>query len=554
MDERQQQMADLQVHLQQLSEQFLQRLRQELPQLAEKALQLLTCTDPREQLLRLTELRDELHRLAGSAGTFGFNELGTRARLLEQQTQQWLSSLELQRQGLQGLVNELQQLASVEQVSQASVAPVVAPVPKVIGVNRDRSYKVFILEDELKVGEAIRLTLNTFGYQAEHFLTTAALDAALVEQLPDALIIDVNLGEDQRTGLDYVAVLQQRLECSLPILVLTTQNDFHTQLQAVRIGAVGFFNKPVDVAKLENRLERCFNRQNSEPYRVLIVDDDRELSDRYRLVLSGANMLVEVVNDPLQLFDAMARFHPEVLVLDVNMPGCSGPELAQIVRFNDDWLRVPIIYLSAETDIAQQMSALIRAGDDFVTKPISDNSLIATVFARAQRARLLSNALSRDSLTGLLKHADIKEKVTIERERAMRTSKPFSVVMLDIDHFKKVNDTHGHAVGDNVIRALANLLRQRLRRVDSLGRYGGEEFLAVLPDCNGVQAVKIIDQIRQQFSLLSFVGEQGEFFVSLSAGVACCMGSTANEVMETADRALYNAKRNGRNRVQSSEC
>lgn len=554
MDERQQQMADLQAHLQQLSEQFLQRLRQELPQLAEKALQLLTCSDPREQLLRLTELRDELHRLAGSAGTFGFNELGTRARLLEQQTQQWLSSLELQRQGLQGLVNELQQLASVEQVSQASVAPVVAPVPKVIGVNRDRSYKVFILEDELKVGEAIRLTLNTFGYQAEHFLTTAALDAALVEQLPDALIIDVNLGEDQQTGLDYVAVLQQRLECSLPILVLTTQNDFHTQLQAVRIGAVGFFNKPVDVAKLENRLERCFNRQNSEPYRVLIVDDDRELSDRYRLVLSGANMLVEVVNDPLQLFDAMARFHPEVLVLDVNMPGCSGPELAQIVRFNDDWLRVPIIYLSAETDIAQQMSALIRAGDDFVTKPISDNSLIATVFARAQRARLLSNALSRDSLTGLLKHADIKEKVTIERERAMRTSKPFSVVMLDIDHFKKVNDTHGHAVGDNVIRALANLLRQRLRRVDSLGRYGGEEFLAVLPDCNGVQAVKIIDQIRQQFSLLSFVGEQGEFFVSLSAGVACCMGSTANEVMETADRALYNAKKSGRNRVLSSEC
>jgi len=554
VDERQQQMADLQAHLQQLSEQFLQRLRQELPQLAEKALQLLTCSDPREQLLRLTELRDELHRLAGSAGTFGFNELGTRARLLEQQTQQWLSSLELQRQGLQGLVNELQQLASVEQVSQASVAPVVAPVPKVSGVNRDRSYTVFILEDELKVGEAIRLTLNTFGYQAEHFLTTAALDAALVEQLPDALIIDVNLGEDQQTGLDYVAVLQQRLECSLPILVLTTQNDFHTQLQAVRIGAIGFFNKPVDVAKLENRLERCFNRQNSEPYRVLIVDDDRELSDRYRLVLSGANMLVEVVNDPLQLFDAMARFHPEVLVLDVNMPGCSGPELAQIVRFNDDWLRVPIIYLSAETDIAQQMSALIRAGDDFVTKPISDNSLIATVFARAQRARLLSNALSRDSLTGLLKHADIKEKVTIERERAMRTSKPFSVVMLDIDHFKKVNDTHGHAVGDNVIRALANLLRQRLRRVDSLGRYGGEEFLAVLPDCNGVQAVKIIDQIRQQFSLLSFVGEQGEFFVSLSAGVACCMGSTANEVMETADRALYNAKRNGRNRVLLSEC
>ncbi|MBX9754623.1 MAG: diguanylate cyclase [Pseudomonadaceae bacterium] len=544
-------MADLQAHLQQLGEQFSQRLREELPQLADKALQLQACVDPGEQLQHLTELRDQLHKLAGSAGTFGFSELGARARVLEQQTQQWLSSLALQRQGLQGLVDGLQQLSSVEQASPAPVAPFLNPPGS--GVARDGAYRVYILEDELKVGELIRLTLNTFGYQAAHFSTIAALDVALAEQLPDALIIDVNLGDGQQSGLDYAAALQQRLEHPLPLLVLTTQNDFHTQLQAARIGAMGFFSKPVDLAKLENRLERCFNQQNGVPYRVLIVDDDRELSNRYRLVLSAANMLVEVVNDPLQLFDTMASFHPEVLVLDVNMPGCSGPELAQMVRFNDDWLRVPIIYLSAETDIALQMSVLIRAGDDFVTKPISDNSLIATVFARAQRARLLSNALSRDSLTGLLKHADIKEQVAIEQERALRSGKPASVVMLDIDHFKKVNDTHGHAVGDNVIRALANLLRQRLRRVDSLGRYGGEEFMAVLPDCNGEQAVTILDEIRQQFSSIRFADEQSEFHVSLSAGVASNHQRTANALMEMADRGLYAAKNNGRNQVRLAE-
>lgn len=135
MDKRQQQMADLQTHLQQLGEQFSQRLREELPQLADKALQLQACADPSEQLQRLSELRDQLHKLAGSAGTFGFSELGARARLLEQQTQQWLSSLELQRQGLHGLVNELQQLASVEQVSQVSAAPVLK-TPSA-GFNRD---------------------------------------------------------------------------------------------------------------------------------------------------------------------------------------------------------------------------------------------------------------------------------------------------------------------------------------------------------------------------------------------------------------------------------
>ena len=294
---------------------------------------------------------------------------------------------------------------------------------------------------------------------------------------------------------------------------------------------------------------------NTAPQRhkVLIVDDDHDLSSRYSLVLRGAEMLVEVVNDPQQLFEAMTHFNPEVLLLDVNMPGCSGPELAQMVRFNDDWLRVPIIYLSAETDIARQMSALIKAGDDFITKPISDNSLITTVFARAQRARLLSNALSRDSLTGLLKHADIKEQVALEQERSLRSGKAASVVMLDIDHFKQVNDNYGHVVGDSVIRALANLLRQRLRRIDSLGRYGGEEFLAVLPDCSGEQAVRIVDEIRQQFSAIRFAGEHDEFSVTLSAGIACAQGQSPDQLMEQADRALYLAKHSGRNQVRLAE-
>ncbi|MBB1521460.1 diguanylate cyclase [Aquipseudomonas guryensis] len=550
MDKRQQQLADLQVHLQQLGEQFAQRLREELPQLADKAQQLQQAAEPGEQLAYLGELREQLHKLAGSAGTFGFTELGQRARELELQTQQWLNSLQLQQQGLQAFVEALQQLASSHQQAATPRQQASASNTLSKGARAESVYRIYILEDQAKVGETIRLTLNTFGYEARHFLTAAELDAALVEGLPDALIVDVNLGSTQQSGLEYAAALQKRLEEPLPLLVITTQYDFHTQLQAARIGAMGFFSKPVDVAKLESRLERCFAQQSGEPYRVLIVDDDRDLSNRYSLVLRGADMLVEVVNDPQQLFEAMARFNPEVLLLDVNMPDCSGPELAQMVRFNDDWLRVPIIYLSAETDIALQMRALIKAGDDFVTKPISDNSLIATVFARAQRARLLSNALSRDSLTGLLKHADIKEQVAIEQERAQRSGKPVSVVMLDIDHFKQVNDSHGHAVGDNVIRALANLLRQRLRRIDSLGRYGGEEFMAVLPDCTGEQALHILDGIRQQFSLIRFAGELSEFSVSLSAGVACGQGLSAAELMEQADRALYQAKTSGRNLVR----
>lgn len=541
----------LQQRLQQLGQQFTERLRQELPELMQQGERLLQTRDgQRDQLLQT--LRDQLHRLAGSAGTFGFTQLGQQARELEQQAERWLDQQQRQQQELEAFVAALQQLGDQSDAngSHGEQQKTTRPVARTEGDTR----LIYILEDEMAVGENMRLTLSNFGYRAAHFRTTSDLDAALQQQLPDALIVDVNLAGEECSGLDYAARLQQSLEIPLPLLVLTHQHDFATQLQAVRAGALGFFAKPVDIPQLESRLERCFAQQSGEPYRVLIVDDDRDLASRYSLVLRDAGMLVEILQDPAQIFEHLRNFNPEVVLLDVNMPHCTGPELAQIIRCNDDWLRIPIIYLSAETDIAKQMNALIKAGDDFVTKPISDNALVAAVFSRAQRARLLSDALSRDSLTGLLKHGDIKEQVAIELERALRTGDRASVVMLDIDHFKRVNDEHGHAAGDNVIRALANLLRQRLRRVDSLGRYGGEEFLAVLPDCTPQQAKQIVDEIRERFAELRFIADGGEFSCTLSAGVAGTdVHSQAEQLRERADKALYAAKHGGRNQVRVAE-
>ena len=182
----------------------------------------------------------------------------------------------------------------------------------------------------------------------------------------------------------------------------------------MRAGAVGFFTKPVDLPLLERRLERGFSSQQGGPFRVLIVDDDTELTARYQLVLSNAGIRVDTVSDANLLLDKMHKFIPEVVLMDLNMPEYSGPELAQVIRLDDDWLRVPIVYLSAETNAERQMSALLKAGDDFITKPISDSTLLTTVYARAQRARMVSDALARDSLTGLLKHADIKEQLELE--------------------------------------------------------------------------------------------------------------------------------------------
>lgn len=542
-------MADadsLQQQLALLAQLFAERLETDLPEIAASAALIQNSAPGESRQAHLLQLRQQLHKLAGAAGTFGFAELGQKARELELQAAAWLSAGVIDESVWPGYSQRLSQLPQL--ANPQPVEPPAAESAQTAVAAGDGTQRIAILEDDAEMGRSIELTLRNFGYAAQWFATTGALETAIGEQPFDVLITDIDLGISEPDGLDYSHALLERL--NLTLLVISNQTDFSTQLRAVRAGAIGFLPKPINLPALENTLQRCFARQQGEPYRILIVDDDRELARHYSLVLSQSNMLVEVCNDPVSGLEVMHRFNPEVVVLDVHMPGCSGPELAQIIRFQDEWLRVPIVYLSAETDLAKQMGALLRAGDDFVTKPISDSALVTTVFSRAQRARLLSNALARDSLTGLLKHADIKEQIAVEVERSARNGSHASIVMLDIDHFKRVNDRYGHAAGDNVIRALANLLRQRLRRVDSLGRYGGEEFAAVLPDCTAVQAKRIIDEIRERFSELSFVAGETTFNVTLSCGISQTdHPSTADELLERADRALYCAKDAGRNRV-----
>jgi len=536
----------LQEQLAQLEQQFGERLQADLTDLAALAQDLQQTRATASRRLVMLSIRERLHRLAGAAGTFGFAKLGERARQLEQRADRWLDSAKPGSRAAEAFARAVLQLAGETPGQERDGAAELPehheePAP---------GCRIYLMKADPVAGASMAVTLRNFGYLVSQWPNFAALQAAVADELPDALIVSVQ----QDSDFEALAALQQGLEQPLPLLLIHDRADFASQLAAVRAGAQGFFVRPLDITQLENSLERCLDRQQGEPFRVLIVDDDAELAARYSLVLRNAQMQVQILTEPTRVLETMRSFNPEVLLLDVNMPDCSGPELAQMIRLHDEWLRVTIIYLSAETDTHRQMAALLKAGDDFITKPISDTALVAAVYSHAQRARSLSTALARDSLTGLLKHADIKEQLALEVQRTTRTGKPASVVMLDLDHFKQINDTYGHAAGDNVIRALANLLRQRLRRIDSLGRYGGEEFVAVLPECSALQARRIFDEIRVRFAALSFHAGDQEFRVTFSAGICETDGHSASGLLlEHADQALYVAKHNGRNQVQIAQ-
>ncbi|RYZ97548.1 MAG: response regulator, partial [Moraxellaceae bacterium] len=441
---------------------------------------------------------------------------------------------------------------SIDSLATFTQGSVPSPAPRKVVNDQPVATRIYVLEDDQSIADEICVNLRHFGHIVTHFLTLAEAEAVLMHTLPDFMLVDIVFAAENREGPEAIAAIQARLGTPLPVIFMSSRTDFAAYHSAVRAGAVGYFVKPLDMLRLVDALDYHLDPSKFAPYRVLVVDDDETLAEHYKLVLSAANMRVEVAHRPEQVLNVLEDFHPEMILLDLHMPECSGPELAQIIRFNDQWLRIPITYLSGETDVDQRVKAMGQAGDDFLDKPISDRELVAAVSIRAARSRQLSDAIDRDSLTGLLKHARIKEQLELELGRAIRTDKAMSVVMMDLDHFKSVNDTYGHSVGDKVIKAIAHLLRQRLRKTDAIGRYGGEEFVAVLPGCDAIEAKRLMEDVRKRFKEIGFTSNGKTFEVTLSGGIATFEPASkkqAEAVLQAADEALYYAKNNGRDQI-----
>jgi len=267
-------------------------------------------------------------------------------------------------------------------------------------------------------------------------------------------------------------------------------------------------------------------------------------------VLEQAGMLVSSVSDPMKIMGTLLEFDPDLILMDIYMPECDGIELAKVIRQLGGFVGIPIVYLSAEKDFDRQFDAISFGGDDFLVKPIEPQHLVSAVVSRIERMRLLRSFMVRDSLTGLLNHTSIKDQLSREVARAHRLKTPLAFAMIDIDFFKKVNDSYGHSAGDRVIKSLSRLLKQRLRETDIVGRYGGEEFAVILTGTDGPAAVKVLDSIRDAFSRLIHLSEDKEFSVNLSCGVAD-ISHFEDEITigEAADKALYQAKQAGRNQV-----
>ena len=306
--------------------------------------------------------------------------------------------------------------------------------------------------------------------------------------------------------------------------------------------------------------------QRNESFDVLIVDDDAVTRAQLRFLLLRNGYDVTVAASGEEAWEKLQQRHFSFCITDWSMPGMNGPDLCRLVRgrFDDEYLYV--ILLTGMTEKQQVAVGLEAGADDYITKPFDSGELLARLrvgrriltLQRSMREteRQLRLMAHQDGLTNVMNRRAVDENLAKAVSRLRRSQHPCTIALLDIDFFKRVNDTYGHQAGDAVLKEVASRIRDVLRTNDMIGRYGGEEFIAILESADEASASQIAERIRVAIEEVPVEHAGTDIFVTISIGLCAApagyTGASA-ALVEAADSALYEAKRTGRNRVLTAE-
>jgi diguanylate cyclase (GGDEF)-like protein len=485
------------------------------------------------------EARRSAHMLSGSIGMFGFTRASDAAHQLELE------------------------LATATPTRVPTMSTLIAIVRRELEGGRlmprprtgRSSGGVLVVDEDRELGARIAAASASRDMPCETVANAREARAVCAECVP--AIVLLNLAVDPEELADAYALLSELSTAtpSIPVLVLTASDAFADRVEAARRGSRAFLSKTLTPDEVWSSVERFLARDRLAATRVLVVDDDPVVLDITRGILNPHDLEVFTLADPLRFWETLEEVEPELLVLDVNMPSVNGLELCRTVRNDPRWSGIAVIFATSSID-ADTIELVFSAGaDDYIAKPIVGPELVARVSNRLERVRLYRAQAETDGLTGLSNR--VTSEGGLEQLAALsdRFSEPLSVVMLDLDRFKHVNDSHGHAAGDRVLRRIGDYLRREFRGSDVVGRWGGEEFIVGMYGMSRANAVRRLADMQARFSREEFPDERDVFHVSFSAGVAeyPLDGSDTDAVCQAADEALYRAKAGGGAHVAAAE-
>lgn len=298
--------------------------------------------------------------------------------------------------------------------------------------------------------------------------------------------------------------------------------------------------------------------------RILIVDDNAMIRQEIKAVLMKDGTFDHFLeaSDGLSAFKLLMDQTPDVVLCDLVMPAFDGLKLLAMKSARAELSQIPVIMLTAEDDLDRKAEILERGASDYVTKPFHEKELVARVRIHHKLKKLQDELREKnhqlellavtDVLTSLPNRRHLMQRLEDEVARSRRFEQPLSVLMMDVDHFKKVNDTWGHAMGDQVLKNLGAFLKASLRETDLAARYGGEEFTVLLPNTPVAGAAIAAENLRTGFAALMHELQGEKIQRTMSLGLACLEAQDPRDqeaLLKAADEALYRAKEGGRNQV-----
>jgi diguanylate cyclase (GGDEF)-like protein len=536
-----------------------QKYRSELPgRLTEVAKAIaLGKANPDKANLR-EQARFVVHKLRGTATSYGFPKIGEAMAVIEEEILHLaiadnasIGSESAWPKIDQALQEALTSLNDADDFSIADSEPLLMPesqsrnVASIMVVDDDEEFLAYI--QELGHQKLIAMIPARNSEEALQIAETSHLDAVM---------LDVMLGSNETSFELANAIRQSSGNANIPIAFISADSSVTSRVAAAKAGATLYLAKPIEPVILEDAVHQLLSLRQLEQIRILVCDDDADLCHHVKLLLESVGMNVQVQNDPSRIMETLQETTPDLLLLDVMMPGVNGLDVCRMLRTSSRFRHLPIIFITSQTSLDARVAAFESGADDYLPKPFAKQELISRVQVRVERAHLLKDRMDKDALTGLWLRRAFVERLTIMLATAKRLHFPVTFGIIDVDHFKQINDTYGHLAGDSVLAGFSGLISQRFRIVDIRGRWGGDEFVVAFQKADHKQMHQAMAKFVSEFHQIPFESEKGEqFHASCTVGLASFPedGESMHELLTQADRRLYLAKENGRNCVVSED-